>query len=285
MEKYDIKIDKRGKIMSLFIVNKEKCIRCGACAEVCPCYVIKTDAEKWPVKTNVKTCIACGHCVAVCPTAAIDNRKSPLQEQKIIGEWRSPGKESVEGVLRFRRSIRAYKKEVVENEKIKELMNIARYAQTGGNSQGLSFLVYSGRETLDKISEAVIRWMEDIIATNSEKAPYFKSVVKSYRENGVDTILRGAPNLIVSIAPEIFASARDNTSFTWSYAEIFAPSLGLGTCIGGFAQFCAFSGYESLLEILQLPKGYSVAGVLMVGYPKYTYKRFPERQPLRIEFR
>lgn len=52
--------------MSLLNVNKEKCIGCGVCAEVCPKNYIGMTEERIPIDAGL-TCIACGQCVAVCP--------------------------------------------------------------------------------------------------------------------------------------------------------------------------------------------------------------------------
>lgn len=114
---------------------------------------------------------------------------------------------------------------------------------------------------------------------------YFAGPVKAWREEGYDTILRGAPNLIVAIAPKEHTSAENNCCFVWSYAELFAPALGLGTCIAGYTQTSAFRGNEELIELFDLPEGMRVAGALMVGYPKIKYKRLPPRQPLNVYIR
>ena len=52
------------------MVNKSKCIGCGACESVCPVGAIKLDANgKSEIDTNV--CIKCGACENLCPVEAI----------------------------------------------------------------------------------------------------------------------------------------------------------------------------------------------------------------------
>ena len=82
----------------------------------------------------------------------------------------------------------------------------------------------------------------------------------------------------------MIARGRDNGHFALSYAELMAPSLGLGSCWSGFVEFCAQVGYEPLLKLLNLPAGYRVAGAIMVGYPKFKYRYMPERESLRVFF-
>ena len=66
--------------MSLLNVNKEKCIGCGVCAEVCPKNYIGMTEERIPIDAGL-TCIACGHCVAVCPQSALDHVHASLKGQ------------------------------------------------------------------------------------------------------------------------------------------------------------------------------------------------------------
>ncbi len=49
------------------VVDKEKCIGCGACVEACPWHMPRLDAE---TKKSSK-CISCGMCAQNCPTKAL----------------------------------------------------------------------------------------------------------------------------------------------------------------------------------------------------------------------
>ena len=66
--------------MSKIEINKEKCIRCGACIKDCIAYSIEAGADLFPQATNggEERCIGCTHCMAVCPVGAISvNDKNP----------------------------------------------------------------------------------------------------------------------------------------------------------------------------------------------------------------
>lgn len=45
----------------------DRCIRCGKCANICPCRAISGND---PRKTDPELCISCGACIHVCPTGA-----------------------------------------------------------------------------------------------------------------------------------------------------------------------------------------------------------------------
>ena len=51
-------------------VDKEKCIGCGECVDVCPVDVYEMQDEK-SVPVNAEECIGCESCVEVCEQEAI----------------------------------------------------------------------------------------------------------------------------------------------------------------------------------------------------------------------
>lgn len=53
---------------------------------------------------------------------------------------------------------------------------------------------------------------------------------------------------------------RQNGRFMLTYAELYAPVLGLGSCWAGWAEAAAISGDPGILEVLNLPPGRIVTG-------------------------
>ncbi len=52
-------------------IDKETCVGCGACVEVCPVNVIEmVDGKADPVRNE--DCTSCGACVDACPVSAIE---------------------------------------------------------------------------------------------------------------------------------------------------------------------------------------------------------------------
>ncbi|MEG1726912.1 MAG: nitroreductase family protein [Acidaminococcaceae bacterium] len=269
--------------MELIQVNQEKCVKCGLCAEVCPSCII-TMGVAGPECLWDRGCMACGHCVAICPTAAMENIRCPLEEQTPLAQ---PvlDKTVAYNFLRARRSVRNFKSEPVAEEQVRELLDIARYAPTAGNSQGLYYIVLSDRAIIRQVADLTATWMEEEIAANSPHSRYFGNVLKTYRQRGQDIIARNAPQLIFAVARKLNQTGISNCEQAWAYAELFAPTIGLGTTIAGFIQTCGQAGYAPLLELLKIPKKQRLVGAMMVGYPKYSFKRLVERQHLKVEFR
>lgn len=265
--------------MNLTMVNQEKCIKCGFCVNECPTHVFRL-GENGPEEVYPEGCIACGHCVAVCPKEALDNRKTPLANQISSKVFPKLSPEEAEQFLRSRRSIRSYRKTSVPRETLTKLVNIAHYAPTGHNLQGISYMVIDDRKILDQAIEVVIGEFEND-KQSSQNREHF---IKPYREKRIDTILRGAPNLVLAIADAEFPRGRENSFFSLAYLELYAPTLGLGSCWAGLFERVALKDHSPLLTLFHIPEGKKITGAVMVGYPKYSYPRLVDRNPLEVTF-
>lgn len=269
--------------MNLIQVDPARCTRCGLCARVCPYVVLEVDPANGPHVIR-DTCIACGHCVAVCPTEAIDNRKSPLSRQLPATE---PvlNEKTAAYFLRARRTIRWYQKRRVSREKITKILDMARFAPTGSNSQGISWLIIDNPETIRAVSKAVIEWEKQETTQNPHASPLFEAQIERFLKNKEDSILFNAPCLIIALSPyDSPKRARENAILSMIYAQLYAPSLGLGTCWAGVFEGCVNAGWSPLLNILNLTEKMTFAGGMVIGYPNYTHKRLTDRAPLNIRW-
>jgi nitroreductase/NAD-dependent dihydropyrimidine dehydrogenase PreA subunit len=261
--------------MNIITVKQDKCIKCGLCVNECPEGVLQL-TENGPIEICGEECISCGHCVAVCPREAIDNIKTPIGNQLSLKNCRKLSAEEAENFLRRRRAIRSYKKESVPREDLIKLVDIAHFAPSGHNLQGISFAIVDDRELLDKAVQLVIEQFE--------KDNVSSSFTKPYREKGMDTILRGAPSLILATAASNFPRGRENSIFSLTYLELYAPTLGLGSCWAGMFERVAMKDDSPLLKLFGIPESTKITGAVMVGYPKYSYSRLVDRNSLQYSF-
>ena len=273
--------------MRVIKVDAEKCSRDGICIDTCPLSLLSLDPEGRPemLPEAADLCIGCGHCVAVCPKGALDNSNNPVSRHLAIPKEYSaedPARSAL--FLRSRRSVRRYKDEPVPREKMLKLLDIARFAPSGHNSQGISYLVVEGRENLTQVREIIVEWMRKVVRIAPELASQFNMpAIIDAHEQGKDRILRNAPHLIVAHAQADQTRAQVSTVLCLEYVELYAPALGIGTCWAGYAQRCA-GEYPAFSRFLKIPEGRMITGILMAGFPKYKYHRLPERNPLDVEW-
>lgn len=268
--------------MDLLTVDKEKCLRCGICVETCPAYILDMSPEG-PACHMDRGCMACGHCVAVCPVGALSNKYCSVEEQRPITRP-VPEAEAVYDFLRSRRSIRTFKAEPPKEEEILKLLEVCRYIPSATNSQCIYYTVVRDREKMKAITEATIAWLESRIEANDPNKRYYKVAVAGYKESGKDIICRNAPAMVFMYTKRLNGNGVYTADYVNAYAQLYAPSLGLGTCVAGFVAAALVDGYQPLLDLLQLPPKHKYVGAFMVGYPKYKFRRMPERQHLKVDF-
>lgn len=280
--------ERKAERMKLFVVDENKCARDGLCTMACPLTIILQKGKGTfpePRKNADELCIACGHCVAVCPTGALSHREmSPDQCAPLRKDLLLDG-EQAEHFLRSRRSIRNYKDEPVDSEMISRLIDIARCAPSGHNTQPVKWLVIHDHETLKRMVGMVIDWMRDMLKNQREiaKGLHMDIIVGAYKF-GFDGVCRGAPHVIAAHAPRDAMPAPAACTIALAYLELAAPALGLGTCWGGYFTVAA-NQWEPLKETLSLPDGDVVYGAVMLGHPKFRYQRLPVRKDPQVTWR
>jgi len=230
-------------------------------------------------------CINCGHCVAVCPLAAIGLEKMKPEDCAPVIKSLLPSPEQAEHMLKSRRSIRVYKQEVVPQEVLAKLIDIARYAASGQNSQTLHWLVIEDSRELRRLAEFVADWMRVALKDMPDLANLLDlDLIVTAWEHGEDRILRSAPHVIVVHAPANSIQAPVDAPIAMTYLELAAYGLGLGACWAGWFQAAAVL-YPPMAEALHLPDGHMSLGAMMIGYPKHHYARIPLKKEPSIIWR
>ncbi|MBM3157041.1 MAG: 4Fe-4S dicluster domain-containing protein [Chloroflexi bacterium] len=274
--------------MTIFKVDNEKCNRCGICVLECPPRIIEikeSGALPSTIQGQEERCIACGHCVAVCPLDAISlDIMSPWDCAQMQNEL-LPSAGQVELLLKSRRSIRAYKPERVPHDSLLKLIDIARYAPSGHNSQPLHWLIVEDPRETRRLAALVVEWMNVLIKKSPRVNELFHfDLFVSAWERGEDRVLRGAPNVIVAHAPKDTPMAQENAAIALTYLELAAYSMGLGACWAGYL-LAAATSFPAMMNELALPGGHRCFGAMMVGYPKHKFRRIPLRNEPHIIWR
>jgi len=274
--------------MNFLTVDLKKCKHDGICAAECPSMLIQMNPDTSvpeAVPEAGERCLKCGHCVAVCPHAALSVTGIDVQDCLPMKSELFLSEDQVGQLIKSRRSIRKYQDKKIEQEKLAKLIDIARYAPTGGNSQMVQWLVINSRDEVKKIAAATIDFMKSLVNKNHPLTEKYElpRLIKRW-DSGVDGILRSAPTLIVAHAPKQYGLATIDCTIALSYLDIAAASFGLGCCWAGFFMIASTQS-GSVLKILNLPQGNVCVGALMIGYPTYNYYRIPPRKEAIVSWR
>jgi len=153
-----------------------------------------------------------------------------------------------------RYSVRNFKEQEVEKEKILQVLEAARVAPSAVNYQPWHFIVITDQQLRSKVAETYPRpWFQSapvVIVACGDHSQSWK------RKDGKDHY-----DIDVAIAVD--------------HMTLAAADLGLGTC-----WVCAFDA-QKCHEILGLPDHLEVVALLPMGYPKEDSK--PEKKRKSIE--
>ena len=273
--------------MKLFEVDQQSCKQDGICAAVCPMGIIAFQEGDYPTPADEaeELCVRCGHCVAACPTGSLSHREMPVEQCPPIRKELQLTAEQCEHSLRSRRSIRVYKDKPIPRADLARLIEVARYAPSGHNSQCAEWLVMDNRDELRKLAAIVADWMRWMLSNMSELAlsMHMDKTLQRWEE-GRDVILRDAPVVIIAHAEEGNRLAPSTCTIALTYLELAATSMGLGCCWAGYFNAAATT-FPPMKKALALPPGHLCFGSMMVGYPKFSYHRLPLRRPPLISWR
>ncbi|MHB8072626.1 nitroreductase family protein [Desulfosporosinus fructosivorans] len=165
--------------------------------------------------------------------------------------------------IEMRRSIRNYMNRPVEDEKIIKVLESARLAPSGDNTQPWHFIV---------VKSELIRQELAVVSHNQKwmlSAPVFIVCVADIRsriEEDVDISLNEN-----SPQEELKQIIRD-TSISIGHILLEADNLGLGTCwVAWFIQ-------EGIRPVLNIPTDKYVVGIITLGYADEKPKARPRKK-------
>jgi len=263
-------------------IEEQLCNKCNTCSSVCIMQIIeKANGSNFPnvLEANEKNCMKCGHCESFCTKQALTLNYQTEEKINITPLDGQIKEQELALYLKKRRSVRYFVQKPVQKETIEKVLDVARYAASGGNAQPVKWLVVYDSTQVKRISELTIEWMRTILGTKHPYAAFIPGLVQAW-DNGVDLICRNAPHLLIAHLP-VYAPDTTDAIIALTHVDITAPSFGLGTCWAGFVKM-AMENYKPLLEALNLPPRRKAAYGLMFGYPTYKINSIPRRKPLDI---
>jgi nitroreductase len=212
--------------------------------------------------------------------------------------------------IRTRRSIRVFKPDPIPKKFLQELLDVSRWAPSGGNAQPWHFAVLAG-ESLTKVKTRLVEkaktWdfssytnikpdlprmgpYSELLMSRTQSLRALTDAIRcppgtknleakqlEYREN----MLRffDAPSAIIVCADDRGPSSILSIGIVTQTICLAALAYGLGTCIMGIPVLWP----EIFRELLNIPKDRTIATTIAIGYPelKAPINTFPRpREPL-----
>jgi nitroreductase/Pyruvate/2-oxoacid:ferredoxin oxidoreductase delta subunit len=279
-------------------VNRRKCTTCGLCLSLCPSSVF-IQHESGIAVANPQFCIQCGHCGSFCPSNAI---AVPSVESKRLlapGPDALPSPNSLQLLLRSRRSVRQYKHKTLTRKDLNRIIEAGRYTATGSNCQNIRYIVIADPDRIAQLREMtlpVIMKMISIVGKISSLpfasqllgedladrmknlyAPGIKIFYKRQRQ-GEDRLFYNAPAVLMVCADRWDDTSAFSCSAALYNGSLMAHTLGIGCCFNGFLQN-AVNNNARIRRWLGIPRHQKCYGAMTLGYQNVKYNYLVKRNP------
>jgi len=256
-----------------FLVDQEKCTKCGDCIKDCPVGIIAFSPE-YPdiIEGKEDECISCQHCFTICEPGAISIfGLNPDESMPLKGNL--PNGKQMECLIKGRRSIRHYEKEPVDSNTISHLLTVVANGPTSMNDQ-LLFTVIEDQETMKKVRDDVMEGIREAIVTSNlpPGSEFFDSILDAW-DNGQDIVFRHAPHILIVSSPDYVPSPEPDAVIALSYFELLAQSVGLGTTWCNLAEWAIASIIPDMKRKLNIPDSHIIGYMMLFGKPAVTYYR------------
>ncbi len=199
----------------------------------------------------------------------------------------------VSEAINKRRSIRKFKPDTIPEEKIRQLLESARLAPSGTNTQPWRFIVVKDDYTKKKLQEAAhnqrhIRRAPVIIVCCADLNAFreFPERVEELIESGAltertrDVFVPYLKKGMASVKKEeLIIAAAANVSIAIEHIVLQAVEIGLGTC------WVRWYDDNKIKEILGIPDFVEVMALLPVGIPDENPEPRPRLSINKIAYR
>jgi len=176
-----------------------------------------------------------------------------------------------------RRSTRSFKPDPVPDEHVERIIETARFAPSGANSQPWEFIVIKDKETKEKIVALVAEQAEpgrkvEVARDADLRFPGTQGPAREpgYKHAPVFILLCGDPRTKEAY-PLFTTLTRGDSHFTSGLASAFVYMALAATALGLGSQWVSATGgplvKPLLKQFLDIPPGLDVYDMLAIGYP------------------
>jgi nitroreductase/NAD-dependent dihydropyrimidine dehydrogenase PreA subunit len=292
------------------VIDAEKCNGCELCVKVCPSDTIRMQDGK--ARVTGDRSLQCGHCAAVCPVDAvrvdaIDPHSLSFDNFDLKDRWLPHGDFDTAHLVHLmasRRSCRNYTDQLVDRSILADLVKIGTTAPSSTNCQKWTFTVLPDRSAVNEFGQHIGLFFKKLNRLAEKRLickalkligkpeleyyyrEFYQSVkegLKAYELHGRDLLFHGAPAVIV-VATRPGGSGRMEDALLASQNVLLAAhSIGLGTCLIGFAVE-AMKYDTTIQQFITIPAEETVCSVIAVGYPDERYEGLTGRKKFVMRY-
>ncbi len=291
-------------------IDQEKCIGCELCVKVCPSGTISMQDGKAQVSGDRS--LQCGHCAAVCPVDAvrvdtIDEHSLSFNSFDLENDWLPHGQYDTGRLVQLmasRRSCRNYTERPVARSVLEDLVKIGTTAPSGTNNQNWTFTVFPDHAAVAEFGQRIgaffrnlnrlaeKRWLRKAMkmigkpALDAYYREYYLSVAEALQEwerQGRDRLFHGAAAIIVVASKPGGSCPMEDAMLATQNILLAAHSLGLGSCLIGFAVE-AMRNDPTIKRFIKIAAEETVYAVIALGYPDETYERLTGRKQFALRY-
>lgn len=259
----------------MVLIDNNKCIRCGLCADNCAVHALIEDKEGY-YRCGKLLCFRCGQCVAICPEGAVtmENAESPLPYD---ADHFSVDPNTLLNAMRFRRSIRRFTGEKVSRQQIEMLLEAGRVAPTSSNSQSVRFTVLD--KDFEVLRPKIWKSFGAIVYAGGRKGLIRRYENYAAHPDQSDTMFYSATQMIA-----VTSKFHIDGCLALANMELLAHTMGLGALYCGFATR-AIQNDLSLREYFGATDEQQLCGCLVIGKTDLKFHRTAPRNPAQVEWK
>jgi len=289
--------------MADFYINTDTCTRCGICAEVCPALILGKDNKNIVRFKEGKSylCLGCGQCMAVCTTKSVF--AGELKYEKDFFEF--SGDSDFFSLLEHRRSVRRFKPAPLKKEEIEKILYAVSLAPHGDSHHHVEVTVVNSRDTImdalplmSEFYDKLEKWLHNPLMSRIIRKKAGKDALNTLKnhllpriEDGIyrnisfdyDGITRGAHTLLIFHAHKYSEEHKEDSYIFVTYASLAAQAIGIGSTIVGLVP-AALNKSPELKKKFNIPEDHESVISLILGYPKYKYRRGIKRELKNINW-
>jgi nitroreductase/NAD-dependent dihydropyrimidine dehydrogenase PreA subunit len=269
------------------IVDREACIGCGTCAEICHEGCMTLDGGV--IAVNHELCSTCTQCIAICPQEALSwngVRPTPYDRSRL------PTPEQLDELLKERRTMRYFTDDRIDRELLREIVATGIYAPT--NNYHLQAIVVDDEEKialLDRICTDTAAKIYRLIYRPKPVFGVLSKLTSSLKETDKvkleHVIARGytlhrPPAIVFVVGNRWVAHSEASAQYSLYSMMLYAQAKGLGCCLWGGGKLL-LDRNKLARERLGMQRGEHILGIVVLGIPavQFVNKVGGKKLPIR----